>query len=474
MSEEIQADVCVIGAGSGGLSVAYVASQLGLNTVLVEAHKMGGDCLNYGCVPSKAILAAAHAAENQRQSAPFGVKETAPEIDFGKVHDHIHGVIAGIAPHDSVERYEGLGAKVILARARFVAPDRVAAGDSTITARRFVVATGSQAQIPPIPGLDEIPYLTNETIFDIRETPAHLIVLGAGPIGAELSQAFCRLGAKVTVLQRSGFLRRDDPELAEIVKTRLEAEGVVIREGTAVERIEPDAGGIAVTVINDEGGHRITGSHVLVAAGRVPNVDDLDLEKAAVEYADKGIIVDHRLRTSNRRVYAVGDVNGGPQFTHAASYQAGIVVRNAFFRLPAKVDYSALPRVTYTDPELAQVGHSEAEARRAYSRIRVLRWSFGDNDRARAERRTEGLVKVVTSHRGRILGAAIAGASAGDLIQPWVLAISRKLPIRAVADAIAPYPTLGEVNKRAAGSFFTEALFSEKTRRLVRFLSRLG
>ena len=474
MSEEIQVDVCVIGAGSGGLSVAYVASQLGLNTVLIEGHKMGGDCLNYGCVPSKAILAAAHAAENQRQSAPFGVKESDPAIDFAKVHDHVHGIIADIAPHDSVERYESLGAKVILARAEFIAHDRVAAGEFTITSRRFVIATGSRPHVPLIPGLDDVPYLTNETIFDKRETPAHLIVLGAGPIGAELSQAFRRLGAKVTVLQRSGFLRRDDPDLAKIVQSRLEAEGVVVREGMSVERVETDGGEIAISVRNSNGMETITGSDVLVAAGRVPNIDALGLEKARVNFGEKGVVVDHRLRTSNRRIYAIGDVTGGPLFTHAASYHAGIVVRNAFFRLPAKVDYSAFPRVTYTDPELASVGLSEAEARRADTAIRVLNWSFCENDRARTERQTEGMVKVVTSDRGRIMGAAIVGASAGDLIQPWVLAITRKLPIRAMADIIAPYPTLSEANKRAAGSFFTEALFSHRTRRLVRFLSRLG
>ena len=474
MRESIRADVCVVGAGSGGLSVAYVTSRLGLNTVLIEGHKMGGDCLNYGCVPSKALLAAAHAAERHRRSHVFGVNGSEPEIDFAKVHDHVHDVIAGIAPHDSVKRYEGLGARVILARARFTGPDRVEAGEYEIRARRFVIATGSQPAAPPIPGLADVPYLTNETVFDLTTLPAHLIVLGGGPIGAELAQAHRRLGARVTMLVRSKMLGRDDPELAEVVKDQLCAEGIDVNEGAAVTGVESHPKGIAVGV-NSAAGHRqVVGSHLLVAAGRAPNVTDMGLETAGVEFGKTGVVVDQRLRTANRHVYAVGDVAGHLQFTHAAAYHAGIFIRNALFRMPAKVDYQALPWVTYTDPELAHVGLTEAEARGQDSSVRVVRWPFAENDRARAERETAGFVKVVASRKGRVLGASMVGANAGDLIQPWVLAINRKIPIRAMADVIAPYPTLGEVNKRAAGSFFTDSLFSDHTRGLVRFLFRLG
>jgi pyruvate/2-oxoglutarate dehydrogenase complex dihydrolipoamide dehydrogenase (E3) component len=333
MSEDIQADICVIGGGSGGLAVAAGAAQLGAATVLVEAGKMGGDCLNYGCVPSKSMIAAAHAADAMRRADRFGIAAVEPTVDFEGVHDHIHGVIAAIAPVDSVDRFEGLGVRVIQARAAFAGPREVTAGDHVIRARRFVIATGSTAATPPIRGLDAVPYLTNETIFDNRSRPDHLIVIGGGPIGAELAQAHRRLGARVTVLEAFTILGKDDPELTEIVKRQLRAEGIDMREGAAIAGVSGTAGAIVVTL---DGGEEITGSHLLVAAGRRPNVDGLGLEAAGIAYSDKGIEVDRRLRTSNRKVFAIGDVAGGPQFTHAAGYHAGIVVRNALFRLPAK------------------------------------------------------------------------------------------------------------------------------------------
>jgi pyruvate/2-oxoglutarate dehydrogenase complex dihydrolipoamide dehydrogenase (E3) component len=471
MSEDIQADICVIGGGSGGLAVAAGAAQLGAATVLVEAGKMGGDCLNYGCVPSKSMIAAAHAADAMRRADRFGIAAVEPTIDFEGVHDHIHGVIAAIAPVDSVDRFEGLGVRVIQARAAFAGPREVTAGDHVIRARRFVIATGSTAATPPIRGLDAVPYLTNETIFDNRSRPDHLIVIGGGPIGAELAQAHRRLGARVTVLEAFTILGKDDPELTEIVKRQLRAEGIDMREGAAIAGVSGTAGAIVVTL---DGGEEITGSHLLVAAGRRPNVDGLGLEAAGIAYSDKGIEVDRRLRTSNRKVFAIGDVAGGPQFTHAAGYHAGIVVRNALFRLPAKVDYRALPWVTYTDPELAHVGLTEEQAQADHGDIRVLRWPFAENDRAQAEREVAGMIKAITTKRGRVLGASIVGAHAGELIQPWVLAIGKGLKVGDFANMIVPYPTRGEVGKRAAGSFYMAALFSEKTRRIVRFLARFG
>jgi pyruvate/2-oxoglutarate dehydrogenase complex dihydrolipoamide dehydrogenase (E3) component len=471
MSEDIQADICVIGGGSGGLAVAAGAAQLGAATVLVEAGKMGGDCLNYGCVPSKSMIAAAHAADAMRRADRFGIAAVEPTVDFEGVHDHIHGVIAAIAPVDSVDRFEGLGVRVIQARAVFTGPREVTAGDHVIRARRFVIATGSTAATPPIRGLDAVPYLTNETIFDNRSRPDHLIVIGGGPIGAELAQAHRRLGARVTVLEAFTILGKDDPELTEIVKRQLRAEGIDMREGAAIAGVSGTAGAIVVTL---DGGEEITGSHLLVAAGRRPNVDGLGLEAAGIAYSDKGIEVDRRLRTNNRKVFAIGDVAGGPQFTHAAGYHAGIVVRNALFRLPAKVDYRALPWVTYTDPELAHVGLTEEQAQADHGDIRVLRWPFAENDRAQAEREVAGMIKAITTKRGRVLGASIVGAHAGELIQPWVLAIGKGLKVGDFANMIVPYPTRGEVGKRAAGSFYTAALFSEKTRRIVRFLARFG
>jgi pyruvate/2-oxoglutarate dehydrogenase complex dihydrolipoamide dehydrogenase (E3) component len=468
---EIKTDICVIGAGSGGLSVAAGAAQMGASTVLIERGAMGGDCLNYGCVPSKSLIAAARAADTIRHAGRFGVNGHEPQIDFGRVHDHIHGVISAIAPNDSVERFEGLGVKVIRASARFTGPDTVEADGATIKARRFVLATGSRAAHPPIPGLDDVPFLTNETIFERKSAPEHLIVIGGGPIGMEMAQAHRRLGADVTVLQKGSILPKDDSDLVAVVRNRLTAEGVDLREGVKIASVERHGNGIAA-VLSD--GARIEGSDLLVAAGRQANVDGLGLETAGIEFSPKGVKTDTHLRTTNRRVFAVGDVAGGPQFTHIAGYHAGIVIRNILFRLPAKVDYSALPWVTYTDPELAHVGLTESQARESHKDVKTLTWGFEENDRAQTERDTEGKVKVLILPNGRILGASIVGPHAGELIQVWCLAISQKLKIGAIASMIAPYPTLGEAGKRAAGAFYTPKLFSDRTRSLVRFLSWFG
>jgi len=474
MSTLLTPDLCIIGAGSGGLSLAAGASQMGAETVLIERGKMGGDCLNTGCVPSKALLAAAHAAEAVRNAERFGVKAT-PQIDFAAVQRHVQSIIAAIAPNDSVERFEGLGVQVIQAAARFEGPREILAGGQRIRARRFVVATGSRAAVPPIPGLADIPHFTNETIFENAELPEHLLVIGGGPIGIEMAQAHRLLGARVTVLEMAGILPRDDPELVELLRTRLQKDGLRLREGIAIDRIEKNDGKICVVLREKDGGEeKIEGSHLLVAAGRKANVDGLGLEEAGIAYSPKGISVNAQLRTTNRRVYAIGDIAGGPQFTHVASYHAGIAIRNLLFRLPAKAETANVPWVTYTAPELAHVGMSEAEAKAAKGTVRVLRWPFAENDRAQAERLTEGLVKVTTDKKGHILGADILGPRAGELIQPWVLAIANGLKIGAVASTIAPYPTLGEASKRAAGSYYVPALFGERTRKIVRFLARFG
>jgi pyruvate/2-oxoglutarate dehydrogenase complex dihydrolipoamide dehydrogenase (E3) component len=463
MTEPIAADMCVIGAGSGGLSVAAGASQLGMKTVLIERGKMGGDCLNYGCVPSKSLLA-------------FGLGDAAPAVDFAAVMRHVHQVIAAIAPQDSVERFEGLGVRVIKASARFLGPDEVAAGEVRVRARRIVIATGSVAVAPPIPGLDEVPFLTNETVFENEILPDHLVVIGGGPIGLEMAQAHRLLGARVTVLEVARVLAKDDPELATLLVERLRADGIAIEEGAKIGRVERAAAGVAIILEGASGERRIEGSHLLVATGRRANLGDLDLAKGGIATSERGaLVLDRRLRTSNRRIYAVGDAAGGPQFTHVAGYHAGIVIRNALFRLPAKVDYRALPWVTYTEPELAQVGMTEAEALQAHpGDVQVLRWPFHENDRAQTERETHGLVKVLARKNGRVLGASILGAHAGELIQSWGLAITGGVKLSTIAGMIAPYPTLGEASKRAAGSFFMPKLFSERTRRIVRLLARFG
>lgn len=467
------ADLCIIGAGSGGLSVAAGAVQMGASVVLIEKGEMGGDCLNTGCVPSKALIAAAHVAHTARTGRRFGVHTSDPEVRFSEVHDHVHGVIGAIAPHDSVERFEGLGVMVIKAAARFVDRETVEAGGRRIRARRFVVATGSRAAIPPIPGLAEAGFLTNETVFGLTQRPAHLIVIGGGPIGVEMAQSFRRLGSAVTIIEKFGILSRDEPEAVAVVRAALHGDGVGVIEKVGVSEVRRSGETITVTLDGDSPvGRSITGSHILVAAGRRPNIEALGLEAAEIAFTPRGITVDARLITSNRKVFAIGDVSGGPQFTHIAGYHAGIVIRNALFGLPAKVDYAALPWVTYADPELAHAGLTEAEARKSHQDVQVLTWSFEMNDRAQAERATEGLAKVVLGGKGRILGATIVGPRAGELIGIWGLAISAGLKIGALASAVLPYPTLSEISKRAAGSFYTPKLFGPMTRRIVGFVQR--
>ena len=474
MADILKPDICVIGAGSGGLSVAAAAAAFGVPVVLVEKGAMGGDCLNTGCVPSKALIASGKRAQAMREAAPFGIAAADPQVNFRKVHDHVRGVIDGIAPTDSVERFQAMGVRVFQAAARFEDPSTVIVGDTRIQARRFVVATGSRPAAPPIPGLEDVSYYTNETIFGVTRKPAHLIVIGGGPIGLELAQAFRRLGSEVTVLEAFQALGRDDPELAEVVLARLAKEGVSVRSGTRVARVAKRRGGVRVFVESEDGEEEISGSDLLVATGRVPATDGLDLEKARVVADEKGIRVDRKMRSSNRRVYAVGDVAGGPQFTHVANYQAGIVIRNILFRLGAKVDYGHVPHVTYTDPELAQVGMTEAEAAEHHRKIRVLRWPYGENDRARAEHETEGFIKVVTTKGGRILGVGIAGASAGEIIQMWGLAIQKGLDIKAMTGFVSPYPTLTEIGKRAAIEYYRPSLTSPKVRRVIALLRKLG
>lgn len=474
MADIIKADICVIGAGAAGLTVAAGGSQMGAKVVLVEKGEMGGDCLNYGCVPSKALLAAAHTAHTMRQAGRFGVGAVDPEIDFSAVNAHVRGVIDGIAPVDSQERFEGLGVQVIRSEARFTGPREVKADGRLIRARRFVIAAGSAPAIPSIPGLAEAPYLTNETIFELTERPEHLIVIGGGPIGIEMAQAHRRLGSAVTVLQRSRILPRDDVEASEVVRLALLSEGVVIHEKAAIVSVENRSGGVSVTFEEASGERQtVTGSHLLVAAGRTPSVSGLGLEEAGITFTDSGITVDARLRTSNKRVFAVGDIAGGPQFTHVAGYHGGIVLRNALFRIPAKVNHDAVPWVTYTDPELAHVGLTDVQARERYGDgLHILRWPFAENDRAQAERATEGFAKIVADRKGRIVGATIVGRHAGELIMPWIMAVTGRQKIGQAYGPMAPYPTLVEAGRRAAGSYYAPKLFSERTRKIVQFLQR--
>ncbi len=483
-------DLAVIGAGAAGLSVTAVAAQLGLKVALIERDRMGGDCLNTGCVPSKALLAAAHAAQSARTAGRFGVRLPKPVIDWDAVRAHLTGTIAAIAPMDSEARFRALGAEVLHGEARFLDPDTLGVDGRRLTARRIVVAAGSRAAIPPIPGLDAVPHLTNETLFTLAHPPGHLLVLGGGPVGLEMATAHAGLGCRVTLVEAGRIAPREDPELADGLRRAITSPtatagtapgatvpgvtlpGVTLIEFASVTAIEPGP----TLVLAD--GRRISGSHLLIATGRQPNLERLALEAGNVRASPAGIATDRGLRSvTNRRVFAIGDladpVGIGPRaFTHVGSYHASIVIRRALFRLPAKLDYAALPRVIYTAPELAQAGLTEQEARAAGHRVTLLRAPLAENDRAVAEADPTGLVKLVIAGN-RVLGAGILAPHAGEMIGQWTLAIARRVPLTALAGLIAPYPTRAEAGKRALASLFAPRLFAPHTKSLVRLLIRL-
>lgn len=463
-------DLIVIGAGAAGLSVASGAAQMGARVVLIEAGEMGGDCLNHGCVPSKALIAAAATAQAMRDAGRFGIAPVVPQVDFAAVMDHVADVIAGIAPHDSQERFEGLGVRVIRGWARFTGPQSVEVNGETLHARRIVIATGSRPFVPPVPGLADAGYLTNETIFSLRSCPSHLLVLGGGPIGVELAQAFRRLGAEVTLIQSGSILAREDPEAVEVVRTALIGDGVTLREGAQVDEAGRDGDRVWLRI----GADRIEGSHLLVATGRRAATDGLGLEAAGIKGDGKGIVTDRRLRTANRRVFAVGDiVAGAPSFTHVAGYHAGLVIRQTMLGLPARADHSKIPRVTYAAPELAHIGLTEDEARKAHGNVRVIRQPYADIDRARTDRAEVGFLKLVL-HRGRPVGVTIVGKEAGELIAPWVVALASRTRLSVLSGLVLPYPTLSDLGKRAAGAYFSDKLFGNPwVERAVRLIQRV-
>ncbi|MEM9331289.1 MAG: FAD-dependent oxidoreductase [Pseudomonadota bacterium] len=475
MSKILTPDICVIGAGSGGLSVAAAAAAFGVDVVLVEKGKMGGDCLNYGCVPSKATIAAGKLAQSMREADKFGIKPVAPEIDFKKLHDHIHGVIAAIEPNDSVERFTGLGVHVIQAMGVFADEQTLIAGDHQIQARRFVLATGSSAFVPPIPGLDTVPYLTNETLFENKKRIDHLIVIGGGPIGIEMAQAHRRLGAKVSVLEAQKVLGPADPELAEVIIKRLNEEGVDILEGAKVTEVSKGAkNSIKVAYEKDGQSISLSGSHLLVATGRAVNVEGIGLDVAGVDFDRRGVKTSPDLRTTNKRIYAIGDAAGGLQFTHVAGYHAGLVLRGLLFRKKAVPNNEIMPWVTFTDPELGNVGLTEKEAREKYGDIQVLKWPYFENDRAQAERKTEGLIKMIATKRGKIIGVGIAGANAGEMINMWSFAITNKMKLGHVIGYVSPYPTMTEIGKRAALLSYAPLAKKPFIRKLIAFLRKFG
>jgi pyruvate/2-oxoglutarate dehydrogenase complex dihydrolipoamide dehydrogenase (E3) component len=468
-------DFCVIGGGPGGLAAAAAAAAMGASAVLIEKGRMGGQSLNGGTVPSKALLAAAEYANAVRAGARFGVKSVRSGIEFAAVVAHARRAAQAVAPQLAAERFVGLGVRVIAGAARFKDANSVEAGDEIIKARRFIIATGSSPIVPAIPGLADAPYLLPETVFDLSDLPRNLTIIGAGNMGLELAQAFRRLGSEVTVLEAETPLRREDPECAAVVLDALAREGIKLRTGVKITQVRRMLARIQVVIAKAEGGEEtIEGTHLLVATGRQPNIEDLNLDAAGIRHGPDGIVVNKYLRTRNKKIYAIGDVVGGPKFAHVAQHHAGLVVRNALFRSKVALDRRTLPWVTYTDPELAQIGFLEDEARAHAGAIRILRWPYRENDRAVAAGATEGHIKVITDRRGGILGVTIVGAAASENIALWSLAVGQKLKIGALAGFIVPLPTYAEVGKRAAVTYFMRGLTSSRVRRIIGWLRRLG
>lgn len=474
MAQELRPDICVIGAGEGGLAAAATAAACRAATVLIENAEMGSVNLNSGSLPSQALISAAAHINAARTGVRFGLAGEGASIDFAAVRAYVRDVISAAAPQDARERFAGLGVRVVAGRARFLDAHTLAAEDFIVKARHFILATGSLPALPSIPGLGETPCLTSETIFNLTACPRHLIVIGAGSTGLELAQIFRRVGAEVTVLEAATPLASDDAECAAVVLDALELEGIKLRTGVVVAGVRSVASGIEIDVTTPNGNETIEGTHLLIAVGRQPDIEGLNLEAAGIRHLPNGILVDKLLRTTNKHVYAIGDITNGPKFVHAARHHAGLVVRHALFRLPFKVEDRAIPTVTYTDPELAQVGLLEGAARAHVGSICILRWPYRENDRAQATAATNGHIKIVTDRKGAILGATIVGAGASENITAWTLAIDRKLNIHAFTDLVVPYPTYAEVGKRAAITYFMRGLTSNRVRRIIGWLRRVN
>jgi pyruvate/2-oxoglutarate dehydrogenase complex dihydrolipoamide dehydrogenase (E3) component len=476
MVEVIKPDLCVVGAGAGGLDVAAGAAMLGKSVVLVERGSFGGPRLKT-VVPSKALVTAARMVRQIADADAFGIAVSRPEINVDKLRGYVERVTGALAPDSAKERFSALGVRVVTGAAQFINPRRLAVGDTIeVRAKHYVIATGSLPTLPAIPGLsevpylNEVPYLTEESLLALAELPARLVVIRAGVVGLELAQAFRRLGAAVTVIDQAEPLAQEDPECARAVVDALVREGVEMHTGVAIDKVAKTADGVRVAIA----GGSVEGSHLLITGSRRPNVEGLALENAGVKVGPAGIVVNAALRTSNWRIYAIGDVTGAPPFVHIARQHAGLVVRRVVLRLPMRLRPELLPRVVFTDPELAHVGLTEAEAAQRRISVRVLRWPFHENDRARIELATGGHIKILTSRWGRVLGVTIVGASAGELITPWSLAVGRGLDIRAMAGILLPYPTLGDTGLRAATTYLTLAFRRTWIERISSFVLGLS
>ncbi len=466
-------DIGVIGGGAAGLTVAAGASQLGVKTLLIEKEpKLGGDCLHYGCVPSKALIKSASVYHKMRHAEDYGLpKVNLPPVDFKQVTDRIQSIIDTIQVHDSEERFCSLGVKVEYGEASFVDDHVVEFNGKRVSAKFWVLATGSEAVGLPIPGLDKIDYWTNKDIFTLEELPSSLIVVGGGPIGCEMAQSFARLGSDVRILQRNcQVLAAEDEDMAEIVQDAFKGEGIGLDLCADTKEIRAVDGGYEVEYECEGSTRIIKADKILVAAGRAPSIGSLKLENAGVEYDLRGVNVDNRLRTSQKHIFAAGDITGKYQFTHAAGYEGGIVISNAVFRLPRKVDYTWLPWCTYTEPELASVGMNEKAAKKAEIEYTIYEEKFVDNDRAQAEGATAGKIKLVLDKKEKPLGVQIVGHHAGELAAEWVAALNAKAGLSTLASAMHPYPTVSEINKRVASKVLSPKLFSDKVRKTLGFI----
>ena len=457
-------DVIVIGAGAAGLTAAGGCGLYGLRTALIERGRMGGECLNTGCVPSKALLAAAAAAQAVRDAGRFGISAGPPRVEFAAVRAHVRRAIEAIAPHDSAATMAGYGVETIAGEARFLSPYRLAVAGRVLSAPRIVIATGSRPSLPPIPGLAETPFLTNETLWDLDVLPEHLAIIGAGAVGVEMAQAFRRLGAAVTLIDAGAPLARSDSDAAAIVLAALRREGVDLRANTTITRIEPGPR------LHVDRGAPIAASHILVAAGRTAIIDTLDLDRAGVTVGPDGIVIDDRCRTNVKHIYAIGDCRAGPLLTHVAGHEGAVVVQNIALGVPAQIERKRLPQAIYTQPELAQLGPTEAEARAGGRRITTAIAPFAEDDRAIAEGDPAGFVKLVLA-RGRTVGVTIVGSGAGDLLLPWSQVLAGKASRFALSGAIVAYPTRSERSKQAAFASLQGLVFSPALKRWARLLA---
>ena len=462
-------DVIVIGGGAAGLTAAGGCALFGLKVALIEGHKMGGECLNNGCVPSKALITAAKRAAEAREEKRYGVTLSPPIVDWAGVHKHIHDAIAHIEPHDSPETFEEMGCEVILGYARLTGRQSVEVDGRTLTAPRIVIATGSGPFVPPIEGLDDVPYLTNENLFDLAEQPAHLVIIGGGVIGMEMAQSFRRLGSEVTVIEPGDIMARDDRESVAVVVDAMTQEGVRFVKGKAA-KVEGGEGSVKV---HTDGGDVISGSHMLVAVGRTARVSGYGLEELGMELSRNGIKVDDRRRTSVKGIYAIGDCRDGPRLTHVSGYEGSNVALEIVTGIPTKVDWKALPWCTYTEPEVAQIGLTEGEAREKHGdKVTVVTEHFADNERAIAEASTQGHLKVIFKGK-KIIGASICGKNAGELLLPLTQSITGKSSTFALGGAVISYPTRSEILKAAAFKAWEPTVFGALPKKYAGLVAKM-